>query len=139
MLKKPGARASTFTVTAALVVPLLVVWICAVPVDTVEGTRKFICVLLTKLTGTAVPFTVTPTPSTAVGRVLPVTFQLPVIADNPLPLMETQVSGAIGPAMKLAPFRTLVLWKEGAAWMLASSPGDSTGSLFGPPPIPAVM
>jgi len=71
--------------------------------------------------------------------VLPVTFQVPVVADNPLPLIETQVSGAIGPAMKLAPFTTLVVWKEGAAWMLASSPCFCTGSLFGPPPIPAVM
>src|SRR5271155_3192112 len=29
--------------------------------------------------------------------------------------------------------------KEGAACMLASSPCDCTGSLFGPPPIPAVI
>src|SRR5580704_18666898 len=103
-VKNAGARGSTLTVTAALVSPLLVVWICAVPVDTVAGTRKFTWVLLTKLTGTAVPLMVTPTPFTSVGSVLPVTCQVPVVADNPFPLMETQVLGAMGPAMKLAPF-----------------------------------
>jgi hypothetical protein len=43
------------------------------------------------------------------------------------------------PAMKLAPFWIPDTAKDGAAWMLASSPCDCTGSLFGPPPIPAVM
>jgi hypothetical protein len=64
IVKNAGARGSTFTVTAALVRPLFVVWICAVPVDRVAGTRKVTCVLLTKLTGTAVPLMVTPTPLT---------------------------------------------------------------------------
>ncbi len=73
------------------------------------------------------------------GSVLPVTCQVPVVADNPFPLIETHVLGAIGPAMKLAPFWMPDVAKEGAAWMLASSPCDCTGSLFGPPPIPAVM
>ena len=72
-----AAMGSTFTVRGALVRPLLVVWICTVPVATVAGTRKFTRVLLTKLTGTAVPLMVTPTPSTSVGSVLPVTCQLP--------------------------------------------------------------
>src|SRR5271154_7207389 len=104
MVKKAGARGSTFAVTAALVKPLLVVWICAVPGDSVAGTRKFTCVLLTKLTGTAVPLMVTPTPLTSVGSVLPVTCQVPVAADNSFPLMENHVLGAMGSAMKLAPF-----------------------------------
>src|SRR5580692_9717447 len=87
MVKKPGDSGSTFTVTGALARPLLVIWICAVPVDTVAGTRKFTCVLLTKLTGTAVLLIVTPTPLTEVGRVLPVTCQEPVVSDNPCPVM----------------------------------------------------
>src|ERR1700686_2174697 len=103
-VKNAGARRSTFTVTGALDRPLLAVWICAVPVDTVAGTRKFTCVLLTKLTGTAVPLIVTPTPLTAVGSVLPVTCQLPVVADKLFPLIWAHVLGAMGPAMKLAPF-----------------------------------
>src|ERR1700733_15290567 len=72
IVKKAGARGFTFTVTAALVRPFLVVWVWAGPGDTVEGTRKFTCVLLTKLTGTAVPLMVTLTPLTSVGSVLPV-------------------------------------------------------------------
>src|SRR5579863_2503326 len=138
-VKNAGANGSTFTVTAALIRPLLVVCICAVPVDTVAGTRKLICVLLTKLTGTAVPLTVTPTPFTSVGNALPSTCQLPVVVDNPFPWIATQVLGAMGPARKLAPFWMPDVVKEGAAWMLASSPCDCSGSLFGPPPIPAVM
>src|ERR1700720_3467521 len=102
--KNAGARRSTFTVTGALDRPLLVVWICAVPVDTLAGTRKFTCVLLTNLTGPAEPLMVTPTPLTSVGSVLPVTCQLPVVADNLFPFIWTQVLGAMGPAMKLAPF-----------------------------------
>src|ERR1700720_1339524 len=57
-VKNAGTRESTFTGTAAPLRPLLVILICGRPVDTVEGTRKFICVLLTKLTGTAAPLMV---------------------------------------------------------------------------------
>jgi hypothetical protein len=79
-VKKARARGFTFAVAAALVRPLLVVCICAGPIDTVEGTRKFICILLTKLTGTVVPFILTPTPLTSVGSVLAASCQVPVVA-----------------------------------------------------------
>src|SRR5580704_19672345 len=97
------------------------------------GTRKSICVLLTKLTGADSPFTVTPTPLTVVGSVLPVTCQVPVTAESPLPLISIHVLGATGPERKVAALTTPAVWNDGTACTLPNRPWDSTGSLFGPP------
>src|SRR5579883_2378062 len=58
----PGESDCIVAVTAALVRPLLVTWIEFGPNAPAFCTRKLICELRTKLTGTAVPATVTLTP-----------------------------------------------------------------------------
>src|SRR5579872_2921358 len=128
------------TVCVALVRPLLVTCTVAEPALILDGTRKLICVGLIKLTKAGVPFTVTPTPLSVVGRLLLVksaVVQLRVMAESPLPLMLTQEYGATDPE-KLAPLRMPVTWNEGAACMLPKRPCVSSGVWLPVPPIPAV-
>src|SRR5579871_6726203 len=91
-VKNAGARAVTGTAAEALVRPLLVVTICALPPGTISaGTRNVMELLVTEATVAASPFTVTPTPFRFVGRVLPVTVQVAEVADIPAPLMVIHV------------------------------------------------
>jgi hypothetical protein len=69
--------------------------------------------LLTKLTGAASPFTVTPTPPTVVGRVAPVTVHEAGSVARAAPFRATQVLGAISPAKKLPAFWIPVAVKDG--------------------------
>src|SRR5580704_7775218 len=110
-VKKDGARNATVAVTVALVRPLSVITIFAVPGEMSEGTRKLTCVLLTKSTGAASPLTETPTPPVAVGSVAPVTFQVAVAGESPLPSIATHVFGAITPGRLLPAFKMLALVK----------------------------
>src|SRR5579862_6417122 len=119
-MKNAGARATTGTVTDALVSPLFVVWRVVVPPGVMSaGTRKLTCVLATVKSEAASLFTFTPTPFTCVGELGVTVLD---VAEIPAPRIAVQVFGAIGPATRLASLRTPVTRNEGAAWMLASRP-----------------
>src|ERR1017187_1502416 len=113
MAKNEGAVNRALVDMNALLSPLLVVRIRTGPGGISAGTKKLICMLLTKLTGAASPFTVTPTPPTVVGSVSPVTDQLAGSVAKAAPFRATQALGAISEASKLPAFWMPVTGKDG--------------------------